>query len=130
MSEDTDFDLVRRAYAAFSAGDLDEFEKLLDPAVVHVVPGTHSMAGTFRGAAAVLANLRDTAAATDGMNVVVERLFADLGGRIIAVDRTRASRNGRTIDEIGTILFTIADGRITQLVEFYADPAVIEGFWR
>ncbi|MFC0842465.1 nuclear transport factor 2 family protein [Streptomyces noboritoensis] len=130
MSDHPDLDLVRRVYTAFAEGNATELERLFDLDVEHVVPGKHALAGTFHGRAEVLANLRTTVAATDGsLNVTVEGLFTTTTGQVIALDRSRASRHGHTIDEPGAILFTIAHGRIIKMVEFYADPAEIERFW-
>jgi ketosteroid isomerase-like protein len=130
MTGDADLDLVRRAYAAFTSGDLSEFDQFLAPDVEQIVPGNHPLAGVFRGAENVVANLGATVAASEGtMTVTLEELFTNTDGQVIALDRTRASRNGSAIDHRAAILFTIADGRITRFSEFYANPAAMQEFW-
>lgn len=130
MSPDTNVELVRRAYAAFARGDLSELKQCLSPDVEQIVPGTHELAGVFRGFDNVIACLGATVAATDGtMAVTLEDTFSNTDDQVIALDRTRASRNGKAIDVRGAMLFTIADGRITRFIEFYANPAIVESFW-
>ena len=47
-------ELVRAAYAAFGAGDVDTFSRLYSADVVHALPGNSRVSGTHRGLPAVL----------------------------------------------------------------------------
>lgn len=130
MSEQDDLALLRRLYTAFGIGDTEELTRLLHPEVVHVVPGRHALAGTFHGPAEVLATLTGTVAATGGtLSTTVEGMHTNSAGQVIVTDRTTASRAGRTLDASGAILFTITEGRISRIEEFYANPPEIERFW-
>ncbi|CAM4404832.1 RNA polymerase sigma-70 factor [Mycobacterium basiliense] len=130
MTNDADVDLVRRVYAAFARGDLAEVKQCLAADVEQVVPGKHPLAGVFRGVDQVIGCLSATVSATAGtMEVTLEEVFSNADGQVIAVDRSRGSRNDKFMDQRVAILFTIADGRISRFREFYADPAAMESFW-
>jgi uncharacterized protein len=54
MSSEANIQIVQKAYADFSRGDVPAILAILDPSVEWVVPGDLPDSGTFRGPAEVL----------------------------------------------------------------------------
>jgi len=55
MTNHDNVDVVRRQYAAFTAGDVGALATLLSPDIVHHVPGSAVVSGDHKGRDAVLA---------------------------------------------------------------------------
>ncbi len=47
---DDNEEIVRKGYAAFSAGDLDALAEVMSPDVVHLAPGSNQTSGEYPGA--------------------------------------------------------------------------------
>ncbi|MEW2581607.1 nuclear transport factor 2 family protein [Streptomyces syringium] len=129
MSSSSDTELVRQVYARFSEGNMAELAQLLHPDVELHVPGTHALAGVFKGLDEVLAVLRATAAEADTLTVELQEVFTGADGQVIGVDHSRGIRQDRTLDQRVAIVFTVADGQVSQLTEFHSDHAEIARFW-
>jgi ketosteroid isomerase-like protein len=131
MSAEANTELVRRAYAAFSAGDVDALSAMMSPDVVHVVPGSSPISGVHKGLPNALALYGQLAARTDGtMRVEVERVTSDGGDRVISVHRSTGRRpDGRSLGSDEALLFTISDGRITEIQDFFSDIPASDAFW-
>ena len=49
--------------------------------------------------------------------------------RAVAVHRSTAERNGKRLDAIEALLFTISDGRVTEISDFFPDIEAQDRFW-
>ena len=123
-------ELVRAAYAAFGAGDVDAFSRLYSADVVHALPGNSRVSGTHRGLPAVLGFYGQLAELSAGtIRVEPEAFFTDGDQRVVSVHHTTGTRNGRTLDMRESIVITIADGKITFLDGFFDGFDAYEAFW-
>ena len=123
-------ELVRRGYAAFSAGDMDTLQGLFRPDIVHSVPGTSKIAGDHKGTADVLALYGDLFSLSEGtMSVELEDVLSDGGDRVIAIHAAKASRNGATRTSRDCLLFTLEGGKIVSIQDFFADLDGEDEFW-
>ena len=130
MSVEENLDLVRRGYAAFSAGDMDTLRESFAPDVVQIIPGSSPLSGTHKGVDAVLALYGKLFELSDGtMRVELEDLWSDGGDRVAALHRASAQRNGKTMDVREVLLFTLADGKVTEIQDFVADIGENDAFW-
>jgi hypothetical protein len=87
------------------------------------------MSGTYRGRAEIfrfLARLPKLTSGTYG-----SRLIDVLASEERAAGLYRASgeREGRTIDIDQLLLFTIADGLVTEVLALPSDPVTFDAFW-
>jgi uncharacterized protein len=124
-------ELVRAAYAAFGAGDMDAFNRLYSADVVHTLPGRSAVSGAHRGLPAVLGFYGQLAELSDNtIRVEPEALFTDGEQRVLGIHHTTATRNGRELDIREGIVITISDGKIATLDGFLDDFGVYEAFWR
>jgi ketosteroid isomerase-like protein len=123
-------DLVRAAYAAFGAGDVDAFSRLYSAEVVHKLPGNSRVSGAHRGLPAVLGMYGQLAELSGGtIRVEPEAFFTDGDQRVVSVHHTTGTRNGRKLDMRESIVITISDGRITSLDGFFDGFDAYEAFW-
>ena len=99
MSEHPHLALVRRGYAAFSAGDTDTLREVIAPDAVHKVGGDNAISGDYKGIDAILTHYGRLAELTGGtLRVHLENLFTDGDGRVVAVHHASATRGDQSFD--------------------------------
>lgn len=130
MGVQENLDLVRRAYAAFSAGDVDTLSNMLASDAVHTVPGKNPISGSHKGVEDILAMYGELFTRSDGtIKVVLEDVLSDGGDRVVAIHRSTAEREGRTISQREALLFTIANGKAVDVQDFWTDIDEQDDFW-
>jgi hypothetical protein len=130
MTVEDNYDVVRRGYAAFSAGDTDTLTELFAPDIVHTVPGSSAVSGAHKGPQNVLAMYGKLAELSGGsVRVELEDVLSDGGSRVIAIHRANAERNGQTLAVREALLFTIVDGKVTEIQDFFGDIEAADAFW-
>jgi ketosteroid isomerase-like protein len=126
----TNVELVRRVYAAFSAGDVETLSKLLSADAVHVVPGNSPISGAHKGQESVLKMYGDLATRTNNtMKVELEEVLSNGSDQVIAVHRSTAERAGKKLNQREALLFTISNDRIVEIRDFFTDIAAQDAFW-
>jgi ketosteroid isomerase-like protein len=129
-AEDVAMGLVRRGYAAFNSGDVDTLRQVMARDVVHHVPGTGPLAGTYKGIDAVLGYYGKLAEMTGGtFRAHLLDVHGDGQGHATALHQFTATRNGSTRVGRGSILFTVLGDRATDLLELHADLPGDDAFW-
>ncbi|GAA2144258.1 nuclear transport factor 2 family protein [Kitasatospora kazusensis] len=130
MAEHPHAALVRTGYEAFSRGDLETLRGMMTTDCTQHVPGTHQMSGDFKGVDAVLGYYGRLAAETNGtFRAELQKLLVDGRGHVMSIHRITAERAGRTLDQVGGIVFRILGEKITDLDECLEDPAATDAFW-
>ena len=121
-ADDDAMALVRRGYAAFNSQDVDTLRSIFAADVVQHVPGHGPLAGTYKGADAVLGYYGKLAELTDGtFRAHLVDVHGDGLGHVMALHQTLATRNGTTRASRGSILFTVVGDKVTDLLELHAD---------
>jgi len=93
------------------------------------VPGTSVMAGTYQGRSEIfrfLGNLPKLTGGTYGSRLI-DVLVS--GERAAALYRAFGERDGRSLDIDQLLLFSIADGLVTEVLALPNDPLAFEEFW-
>jgi ketosteroid isomerase-like protein len=130
MSVEENLELVRRAYAAFSAGDAATLMEVFAADIVHAIPGSSAIAGSHKGTQDVLTMYGRLAELSGGsMRVELEDVLSDGADRVISIHRTTAERNGQTMAEREALLITIVDGKVAEIQDFFTDIGSIDAFW-
>jgi ketosteroid isomerase-like protein len=130
MTVEENFELVRRAYAAFNAGDADALVEVFAADIVHAVPGSSAIAGSHKGTQDVLTMYGRLAELSGGsVRVELEDLLSDGENRVVAIHRTTAERDGQTMSEREVLLITIVDGKVAEIQDFFTDIKRIDSFW-
>lgn len=129
MGAQEDVALVRRGYEAFSAGDMDTLMELFTRDAVWRVGGSGHLSGVKQGRDAILAYFRELGSRSNGsIKVNLEDVAA--GDRfVIGVHSNHAERDGKSLDQGSVLVFTLADGKVTEVLELQEDTAKVSDFW-
>ena len=118
MSEQENKELIKRGYAAFSAGDVETVMSLFDDDIEWVQPGESAVSGTFHGKTEVMEHLGRLA--EKALTVKLIRLIAE-GDTVVAI--TEVTAGGETGEDAD--VFTIRNGK-TVRAEMHGDTAMME----
>lgn len=124
-----DVDVVRKGYAAFSAGDLDSLRELFTEDATWSVPGASPYSGTKRGRDAILAYFVDVVTASEGTFQTVQVAVSGGDGYVFSLDRTSATRNGVSVDTTGVNVFQLNGGRVESVQQYFEDTGENDRFW-
>ena len=123
-------DLVRKGYAAFSAGDADTLMGLFTPDSVHSIPGSSPIAGDYKGPQEILQMYGRLGELSGGtMKVELEDVLTNGSNQVVAVHTSTAQREGKSITQREALLFTIEDGMVVSIQDFFPDIEEQDRFW-
>ena len=129
MGSQEDAAVVRRGYEAFNSGDIETLKGLFAPDAVYRVGGSGGLAGVKQGQEEILAYLGELFSQSGGtVKVELQDLIA--GERhTVALQSAQAQRNGQSLEQQGALVFTLRDGKVTEVNEFQEDTAKASEFW-
>jgi uncharacterized protein len=121
--------LVRRIFDAFARKQgLSLRDVFAEDAIWHV-PGASVMAGTYRGRSEIFRFLARLPKLTNGTygSRLIDVLVS--GERAAALYRASGEREGRSLDIDQLLLFTIREGRVSEVLALPNDPLAFDEFW-
>lgn len=125
--------VVRRCYEAIAARDLGSFVGVLAPeCIMHEAgDGVVPHAGAYRGKAEIAGVFRRLSELSGGSGrFELQHLFSNGAGQVISIHRNLGSRpDGRSLDTQEALLFTVEDGLVTSVRNFYDDFDDVAAFW-
>ena len=123
-------DIVRQGYAAFAAGDMETLRSLFAPDAVHVATGESPIAGEYQGVDAILGYYGTLFELSDGTFAAeLQSVRSEGDDTVVATHRDKGQRGDKTLDQDEDLTFTVANGKITRLVEKHSDQAAYDDFW-
>lgn len=125
--EEGNLDVIRRAYAAFAAGDLETVRSGFAPDAQWREPARGMFGGDYCGVDAILDYFRELSIATDGTFRSVPEDMAASGDRVYVLMRDSATRHGKTLEDTSIALFTLSDGKVVT-ARIWLDDAG-KDFW-
>jgi ketosteroid isomerase-like protein len=130
MAEHPDVTLVRRGYEAFNNSDVATLSELIaEDATQHMV-GDNLVSGDFKGREAILGLYGRIAELTGGTyRVEILQTFTDGHGTVVVVHRQTGTREGRQLDNVQALIFTVLDGEVVDLHDTSDDPAIEDAFY-
>jgi len=129
MADHPNAELVRRGYAAFSAGDIATMNELFAEDVAWHWPGNHPVSGEHRGRDAVFAAFMKFAELSGGtLKLEVHDVVAN-DEHAVALTHVTASRGGKRLDMLGADVFHIAGGKVSEGWGFAEDQRLDDEFW-
>ncbi|WP_285314523.1 nuclear transport factor 2 family protein [Pseudarthrobacter sp. fls2-241-R2A-168] len=129
MGAQEDVALVRRGYEAFNAGDMDTLRELFTEGAVWRVGGSGALSGAKQGRDAILAYFGELGSRSNG-TVKVDLEDVSAGDRyVIGVQSNHAERDGKFLDQRSALVFTLADGMVTEVLELQEDTGKASDFW-
>jgi ketosteroid isomerase-like protein len=130
MGAEENAEVMRRAYEAFNAGDIETLNELFDESVVWHLPGRSSMAKDYQGRDATLAYFGQIGQESGGtFQAELQQLLAGDDDRVVGIQRSTADRNGKHLDVGNCIVFELKDGRVTDGREHFHDLYAWDEFW-
>ena len=119
MSEEN-VEMIRKAFEAWNAGDMDAVRDVYDPDVIMRAPPDWPEPGPFIGRDAVIQQFIQAREAFSRDSVQVVSDFRTAGDRVIVRTDWHGTGTGPQSDIEWTIVFTIRNGRVFQ-VEYFWD---------
>ncbi|WP_037675666.1 nuclear transport factor 2 family protein [Streptomyces griseus] len=130
MAEHPHAALVRKGFEAFMHGDMDALRQLIASDATHHVPGNHPLSGDFKGQDAIIDMYERLGQETNGtMRLDLIGICVDGRGHAVGMCRVMAERQGRQLDDTGSIIFRIVGDKVTDLDECVEDIDKNNEFW-
>ena len=130
MPTEKDVAAVRRVYAALSAGDAAAVAGCFHPDAVWHLPGSHALAGTYRGWTAIRDRLFARQGPLSGGTFRARLLDLAVGTEfIVAIVRATAAHDERRLDQTVCQVMRVENGAICEIRGHYGDPAQLDAFW-
>jgi ketosteroid isomerase-like protein len=130
MGSDENVAVMRRAYEAFNAGDMDTLIEVFDESAVWHLPGRSSMAKDYQGRDATLAYFGQLGQETGGtFRAELQGLLSDDDNRVVGIQRSTADRDAKHLDVGNSIVFELRNGRIVDGREHFHDLYAWDEFW-
>ncbi|MFJ3906550.1 nuclear transport factor 2 family protein [Streptomyces sp. NPDC090025] len=129
--EHPDAALIRRGYAAFSAGDMAALAGMMTSDCTHHVPGESQLSGHYKGRDNVLGGYYAKLAELTGgtFQVELKDVYVDGRGHAMSVHRFHADHGDRGIEMDGGLFFTLIGDKISDIDECVADIVEADSFW-
>jgi ketosteroid isomerase-like protein len=131
MSENTNLDIIKEAYAAFGRGDIAAVLRVQAPNVEleYAGPGQIPWSGNFRG----LDGAKKFFAAIEAeaeIDIFEPQTFVAQGDQVVVLgfEKVRSKRTGRSFENHWAHSFTLADGKIIKFREYAKTAAVAAAF--
>ena len=113
-------EVMRVAYEAWDAGDLDALREMHDPDVIARYPEGWPEPGPFVGVEAVMRQLDQLRETWDAN--ATEVIFIDAGDRVVVRGIWRGAGHGPAFALEGSAVYTLRKGRIS-MIEYFRDHA-------
>lgn len=125
MSVEQNMDTVRRGYAAFASGDMETLMTLYSDDAVHIVPGSSKVSGAHKGKDSIMGLYGALFELSNGtMQLSLDHLLSDGGDRVMSIHTSSLEKDGETVTQTESLLFTLVDGKVVEIQDFFADIAL------
>lgn len=122
MTVEQNMETVRRGYEAFSTGDMETLMTLYADDAVHIVPGNSQVSGAHKGKGDIQSLYGKLFELTDGtMRLRLDSVLSDGGNRVVAVHTSTLEHEGETVEQVEALLFTLVDGKVKEIQDFFGD---------
>jgi hypothetical protein len=122
MDVEQNLETVRQGYAAFSSGDMDTLMKLYNDDAVHVVPGESRVSGAHKGKDSILGLYGALFELSGGtLRIQLDHVLSDGGDRVVSIHTSSMEKDGETFTQTEALLFTLVNGKVAEIQDFFAD---------
>ena len=129
MGFENDVEVIRRGYAAFSAGDMATLNELFTEDAVWHVPGTGPLSGAKTGREGILSFFGELMSRSDGtLKVTLDDV---VGGdhHTVALNRNQATRGSQTLQQNAVVVFQLREAQVSEARQYFDDTARNDAFW-
>ena len=129
MADHPNAELLKKAYAAFSAGDMDTVRSLFAPDILWHVSGKNHFSRDYKGVDDVLNLFGQYFQETGGtFKVEVHDIVAnDIHG--VAIATLSGQKDGKSLNDRYVHVIHMKDGLQTESWIFAENPDVLDDFW-
>jgi len=131
VNEASNVDVIKRLYDAMGRGDMDAALALTSEDVTFVVPGPLGVgaAGTWHGHAGVRESFRKLREGQQNQSAAVVSIVAQ-GDQVVVLLHVKATAlaTGKTFESDIIHFFTIKEGKIVTLLDFFDTAALVEAY--
>jgi ketosteroid isomerase-like protein len=123
-------DLMRKAYDAFNAGDMEALGAIFADDIVFHSPGTSAISGDFKGQDQVFGQFGKIAELTNGtFHADLHDVLAN-DEHAVALHTSRGEREGKpSYENQEVIVAHVRDGKFTEVWDHVGDQALEETFF-
>ena len=125
----SNLELVRRAYAAQAAGDLDSYLAMLTDDFVLHIPGRSQIAGEYRGREAMRGHFAEVARLSGGTFRTSVHDVTSSDEHVMALVEARAERDGIVVDLPRIHVWHVRDGALSELWLHPVDQDAFDAYW-
>jgi uncharacterized protein len=130
MSEQDNIALIKQGFEYFNKADADGLTSIIAEDAQQHIPGKSQFAGDYKGRDAMLGlygKLGETSGGT--FRAVPESFDADGADKVVVIYQSEGEHDGKKLTGKNRIVFTIADGKIADIVDNPQDLANWDDFW-
>jgi len=120
---------VRRGFDAFGAGDMPALAELYAPNATWHGPTMGVIAGDSIGRDAIFKTFEQLARETSGTFRASPSAFAAAGDRVFVQLIATGQRKGKSLDSNDVLVFTVTDGKVTNVRLYVSDVQGNLDFW-
>jgi uncharacterized protein len=121
--------LVRKGYEAFSAGDMATLAELFQPNAVWHDDPMGVLPGNAEGRDAIFAIFARLAQETAGTFRATPTAMAATGDKVFVESTATGERQGRRLTTNEVLVFTLAEGRVSEVALYHRDHDESVAFW-
>jgi len=122
MDVEQNFDTIRKGYAAFSSGDMETLMALYRDDAVHVVPGSSQVSGQHKGKDSIVALYGSLFELSRGtLRIHLDHVLSDGANRVVSIHTSSMEKEGESFTQTEALLFTLIDGKVAEIQDFFAD---------
>ena len=121
---------IRELYQAIANRDFGRYLSLLSEEIVYYAAGNCLISGVHKGKDEVRRIGAITFEETKGTHRVEMKSLVATDSHVAVVDTWRASRNGKSIEMDNLLVYTLEDGKVTEIREFLGDEKAHDAFWK
>ena len=125
MGVDQNLETVRAGYAAFVRGDMETLMSLYNDDAVHIVPGESQVSGAHKGKDSILGLYGKLFELSNGtLSIQLDHVLSDGGDRVVSIHTSSLEKDGETFTQTEALLFTLVNGKVAEIQDFFADIAL------
>lgn len=130
MTAEEAANVVRRGYHGFNTADLALLSEVTDKNFTWETPGKTSIAGLRKGHAEVFPHWGRYGGESNGtFKAELKFVTADSEGNVVGVHHNVGTRNGKQLDVMCCIAFTVKDGKVMSGKEHFFDLYNWDAYW-
>lgn len=129
MADHPNAELLRRGYAAFSAGDMDTVSSLFAEDITWHNPGNNPLSGDYVGKEAVFGFFGKLMELTGGTTRLEVHDVVANDEHGVGLVQNHSERGGRTLDTRAVHVWHMRDGKATEFWNFVEDAAAVDEFF-